>query len=41
MYNAYNIFLYPARMQYTYAQIAAKLNVHEELAIIKEAILKR
>lgn len=34
-------FLDYASMQYTYSQIAAELNVHEELAIIKGDILKR
>jgi len=33
-------FLDYASMQYTYAQIAAALNVHEELAIIKGDILR-
>jgi len=36
-----SVFLNCASMQYTYAQIAAELNVHEELAIIKGDILKR
>lgn len=34
-------FLDCASMQYTSAQIAAELNVHEELAIIKGSILNR
>jgi Zn-dependent peptidase ImmA (M78 family) len=34
-------FLDCASMQYTSAQIAAELNVHEELAIIKGTILNR
>ena len=34
-------FLDYASMQYTYAKIAAELNVHEELVIIKGDILKR
>lgn len=28
-------------MQYTYAQIASELNMHEELAVIKGSILNR
>ena len=35
------VFLDYASMQYTYAKIAAELNVHEELVIIKGDILKR
>jgi len=34
-------FLDCARMKYTHAQIAAKLNVHEELAVIKGTILNK
>jgi len=34
-------FLEYAEMQYTYAQIASELNVHEELAVIKGSILNR
>lgn len=34
-------FLAWAEMQYTYAQIASELNVHEELAVIKGSILNR
>lgn len=34
-------FLDYAGMKYTYAMIAAELNVHEELAVIKADILKR
>jgi len=36
-----NDFLAYANIQYTYTQIAAELNVHEELVIIKGAILNR
>lgn len=36
---ASSVFLGLANSQYTYAQIAAKLNVHEELAKLKGAIL--